>query len=116
MRAHGTAGAVWSGGRESGLARRRRWRSGPAGAIWPGGGWERLELGEGVPGAALGRGGLALGAVAPEVAPAAAGASAGRERLVPFLPGQARPHRLVGVGALGGDVLGPAQVPLQRFR
>ena len=46
--------------------------------------------------------------------PAAARARAGREYLVLATGGQPGPVALVGRRALGGDVLGPAQVPVQR--
>jgi hypothetical protein len=49
------------------------------------------------------------------VTPAAGRAWPWRERLV-VLPGrQRRAHALVGLGALDGDLLGPPQVPEQRF-
>jgi pimeloyl-ACP methyl ester carboxylesterase len=74
-----------------------------------------LNLGEGVPGAAGDGGELPRLAVAQIVAPSAPGAGPGREDLILPFRWQPGPHLLVRGSALGGQALGPAQVPGERL-
>ena len=73
----------------------------------------RQLLGDAVPRAAIGAGRGANGTVLPVVTPATAGPRTRREHLVVLYGGQATAEGRVGLGALGGDVLGPAQLPRQ---
>jgi pimeloyl-ACP methyl ester carboxylesterase len=77
--------------------------------------WNSLELQlrERVPGAVRDGGCLAFRTAAQVVTPAAPGARLRREHLVVLFPGQRCAHPLVGVRALGSDVFGSAQVPLE---
>jgi pimeloyl-ACP methyl ester carboxylesterase len=74
-----------------------------------------LNLSEGVPGAAADGGELPWLAVAQVVTPSAPGTGPGREDLILPVWWQPGPHLLVGVSALGGQALGPAQVPGERL-
>jgi pimeloyl-ACP methyl ester carboxylesterase len=73
----------------------------------------RQLLGDAVPRAAIGAGRGANGTVLPVVTPATAGPRTRREHLVVLYGGQATAEGRVGLAALGGDVLGPAQLPRQ---
>ena len=72
-----------------------------------------LQLRQPVPRPARHRSRLAIGTMPLVVTPAAGRSGPWREHLVVFLRRQRRTHPLVGLGALGRDLLGPPQVPEQ---